>query len=62
MAFEIAFSEILEQRNHVVAEVFVQEFGWGMPGQCSIFRKGCRVLGGEFDFHRLAGVVPVVTP
>jgi hypothetical protein len=48
--------------GNVVAEVSVQEFGWGMPSQCSVFRQGCRVRGGEFDFHRLAGVVPIVTP
>ena len=38
----------------------VQEFGWGMPSQCSVFRKGCRVLGGEFDFHRSGGLAPIV--
>jgi hypothetical protein len=32
--------------------------GWGMPMQP--IPKGCRVRGGEFDFHRFGGFVLIV--
>jgi hypothetical protein len=46
MAFEFTSSGVLEQRNHVVFEVSVQELVWRMSSQFGVFRDGCRDLGG----------------
>ena len=52
MAFKVTCSGILKQGHHIVGEIFIQESAWGTPSQCGVFREGCRILGGEFDFHR----------
>jgi hypothetical protein len=42
-------------KRHRNAEKRVPSDGWSMSSQFGVFRKGCRVLGSEFDVHVFLG-------
>jgi hypothetical protein len=48
------------RRDAESCEKDLPSVGWGMSSQCSVFPKGCRVRGGEFDFHRFGGFALIV--